>query len=84
MKDARVLATVNFYFSVIRLEIIVNRMVGVLPDGEMDRQERFYFNGGMPRSLQIFRARMSLTSEWRGTADLVFFSGLQRQWLPAC
>ena len=38
-----------------------------------------YLTGGIPRSLQIFLARMSIISVWRGTADRLFNVGLCHQ-----
>ncbi len=38
-----------------------------------------YLAGGIPRSLQIFFARMSTISVWRGIADRVFRAGLCHQ-----
>lgn len=43
----------------------------------------FHLTGGTPRSLQIFFARMSLTSECLGIAERLFCAGLCHQVMTA-
>ena len=64
---------------------ITKKLCGRTPqaDGPNQRRVGLLHGCGTPRSLQIFRAKWSLISAWRGTALRLFNAGLcHHEWLP--
>jgi hypothetical protein len=70
----------GFHAACLQYSVVIDQLSGI-------RLEDFCqvadYGGGMPRSLQILRARTSAISEWRGTGTVALLPGLcQIEWLP--